>query len=559
MRALSALPLDDDIIDRIMTYCPTFQSLQAMILASKAFYAVYQSHPKSIVWAVASNLVGHVLPQALRAIRYPDTFGAGKEEPDVVAKMCPEDYSPSLLTKEDKRKPVQKLEDMFSMIEKDHRSRTSVLTPEESFRFRRAVYRVWVYCRRFSGDRYDLDEIDELGDAGVALTWRQRTAMLNVYHTPELLQMYAVMRFFRETLKKVSEEDDEPYTDTLIDILLSTGPDSVERAYDARATEHIEDMNLAFRIYEVDDDTGLDLYNGYFSRPLGGDLDGARAGAAKLILDTVVEKDDKCSQCATGGLALFTEANWHRLCPSLAPASLLKNKLKSNQTVLAPFLELYNNNSDDDKAKDKAALGGSRNLSTASGDKDKKNIPMRLLGISGNVPTATGTGRDGDPDGDSDGDADSDSGSDRDGDADADKDDDDDDAWEDVSSEGHNDDGWCGGSEDRDEGDRMAALIGKVFDFAASSVSSSGASEAVGATASSTVGSRGWMRNLSYCRPCLEKFLADRAWKWFLAERVKGGWTKPEDCWYGYNCNTMTHKKAHAEGKNHLCEPIKGN
>ncbi|KAJ7300829.1 hypothetical protein DFH08DRAFT_127839 [Mycena albidolilacea] len=522
MRALSALPLDDDIIDRIMTYCPTFQSLQAMILASKAFYAVYQSHPKSIVWAVASNLVGHVLPQALRAIRYPDTFGAGKEEPDVVAKMCPEDYSPSLLTKEDKRKlhrdvkAVQKLEDMFSMIEKYHRSRTSVLTPEESFRFRRAVYRVWVYCRRFSGDRYDLDEIDELGDAGVALTWRQRTAMLNVYHTPELLQMYAVMRFFRETLKKISEEDDEPYPDTLIDILLSTGPDSVERAYDARATEHIEDMNLAFRIYEVDDDTGLDLYNGYFSRPLGEiwtergvkpPNDDDRAGAAKLILDTVVEKDDKCSQCATGGLALFTEANWHRLCPSLAPASLLKNKLKSNQTVLAPFLKLYNNNSDDDKARDKAVL------------------------------------------------PDSDSGSDRDEDADADKDDDGDDAWEDVSSDGHNDDG----SEDRDEGDRMAALIGKVFDFAASSVSSSGASEAVGATASSTLGSSGWMRNLSYCRPCLEKFLADRAWKWFLAERVKGGWTKPEDCWYGYNCNTMTHKKAHAEGKNHLCEPIKGN
>jgi hypothetical protein len=162
-------------------------------------------------------------------------------------------------------------------------------------------------------------------------------------------------------------------------------------------------------------------------------------------------------------------------------------------------------------------------LSTASGDKDKKDIPMRLLGISGNVPTATGTGRDGDPDGDSDGDADSGSGLDRDGDADADKDDDGDDAWEDVSSDGHNDDGWWGGSEDGDEGDRMAALIGKVFDFAASSVSSSGASETVGASASSTVNSSGWMRNLSYCRPCLEKFLADRAWRWFLGERVKGG------------------------------------
>lgn len=103
-------------------------------------------------------------------------------------------------------------------------------------------------------------------------------------------------------------------------------------------------MNLAFRIYEVDDDTGLDLYNGYFSRPLGEiwtergvkpPKDDDRAGAAKLILDTVVEKDDKCaaiwsqrtyvhhlpdcragSQCATGGLALFTEASASSSLPS---------------------------------------------------------------------------------------------------------------------------------------------------------------------------------------------------------------------------------------------------
>jgi hypothetical protein len=47
MRALSALPLDDDIVDRIMTFSPTFATLQALMLVSKAFYSVYQTHPKA--------------------------------------------------------------------------------------------------------------------------------------------------------------------------------------------------------------------------------------------------------------------------------------------------------------------------------------------------------------------------------------------------------------------------------------------------------------------------------------------------------------------------------
>jgi hypothetical protein len=46
MRALTALPLDDDIVDRIMIFCPTFGSLQATMLVSKAFYRVFKTHPK---------------------------------------------------------------------------------------------------------------------------------------------------------------------------------------------------------------------------------------------------------------------------------------------------------------------------------------------------------------------------------------------------------------------------------------------------------------------------------------------------------------------------------
>ncbi|KAJ4472702.1 hypothetical protein C8R41DRAFT_870329 [Lentinula lateritia] len=66
------LPVSDDIIDRILLFSPTFASLQATILTCKSFYHVFQTHPKSIVRGVASNITGPALPQALECIRHPD-------------------------------------------------------------------------------------------------------------------------------------------------------------------------------------------------------------------------------------------------------------------------------------------------------------------------------------------------------------------------------------------------------------------------------------------------------------------------------------------------------
>ncbi|KAJ3890799.1 hypothetical protein GG344DRAFT_65981 [Lentinula edodes] len=66
------LPVSDDIIDRILLFSPTFSSLQATILTCRSFYYVFQTHPKSIVRAVASNITGPALPQALECIRHPD-------------------------------------------------------------------------------------------------------------------------------------------------------------------------------------------------------------------------------------------------------------------------------------------------------------------------------------------------------------------------------------------------------------------------------------------------------------------------------------------------------
>lgn len=109
----------------------------------------------------------------------------------------------------------------------------------------------------------------------------------------------------------------------------------------------------------------------------------------------------------------------------------------------------------------------------------------------------------------------------------------------------------------------------------------------------------GWERDKSYCQPCLCKFLEEHVWRWFLQERINGvlvvlsffiyfweivplslmgrdvqvagrllktagmvffflalilqGRLMQPTRRYGYNCKTMVHQRAHAEGKNVCC------
>jgi hypothetical protein len=107
------LGLDTDIVDRILTFLPDFLTLQNVLTASKALYAVFQAHPNSIVRAVAYSVVGSALPQALRLVRCQDVSGTYDTllEEDVV--------SPNI-TSEEARKlaanatVVHALEDLFS-------------------------------------------------------------------------------------------------------------------------------------------------------------------------------------------------------------------------------------------------------------------------------------------------------------------------------------------------------------------------------------------------------------------------------------------------------------
>lgn len=58
-----------DLVACVLTSLPDFDCLASAILTSKIVYNVFQQHPLSIVCAVAYNLVGPALPQALRFVR----------------------------------------------------------------------------------------------------------------------------------------------------------------------------------------------------------------------------------------------------------------------------------------------------------------------------------------------------------------------------------------------------------------------------------------------------------------------------------------------------------
>ena len=67
MRSLDSLPLD--VIDRILLFLPTFSALRAILLSSKSFNTIFKHHPNSIIRAIAYNITGPALPQAMRLLR----------------------------------------------------------------------------------------------------------------------------------------------------------------------------------------------------------------------------------------------------------------------------------------------------------------------------------------------------------------------------------------------------------------------------------------------------------------------------------------------------------
>ncbi|KAJ7875630.1 hypothetical protein B0H13DRAFT_2550037 [Mycena leptocephala] len=220
------MPLGDDLMDRILTFSPTFASLQSTILVSKAFYNVYHMQPKSMTWAAAYNIADRTL------------WTADNEDPDTMATNCPEKHAASVITSEERRRlredseMADTLEDIYSLM-----SYTGRILPLPTGGVPNLVVLHMLGEPLLAGRDW------RLGTDGIQLIQRQRTAVLNEYPTGELLELYAVIRFFREILEGVCDGPD----DLANAIDMSVGPGGIVRAWGCRSYESLQD-DLGFAL-----------------------------------------------------------------------------------------------------------------------------------------------------------------------------------------------------------------------------------------------------------------------------------------------------------------------
>ncbi|KAJ7137506.1 hypothetical protein C8R43DRAFT_1019552 [Mycena crocata] len=363
--------------------------------------------------------------------------------------------------------------------------------------------------------------------------YQQRTAVLNQYPTDELLEIFTLVKFMRGIFAEVA--DDQP---NIQEILLSTGPAGAVRIWEDRSYDGVEDDLLPSGLLYGDVD--FPLFDRFFSRafeniwaarrlkPPSGDGGSAQATTSssasdstspaamwlkyvedqptsKWILDSVIGGNDTCSQCATpGGLNLLTQANWSRLM--MNPQPLLKGKLKDNRHTCNQFSGAWvarMNNSNTG-----AWIEELFEMSSAS-------AVVNVVGSAGGAGTST-----------------------------------------------------SGGASTSTSSGAASAPVGGTSATANSSTSTLAPAAAPAPTLapatlkalahSSFAPFAGWEVDMSYCESCLCRFIEQHTWVWWLEQELKSGWTPPEDCWYGYNCNTQTHRPLHAQGKNHMCVPTRG-
>ncbi|KAJ7605428.1 hypothetical protein DFH06DRAFT_1487210 [Mycena polygramma] len=193
---ICGVDIPSDVLGTILASAPDFDTLHAAVRVCSTWQRVFETHPTSVVLAVARNVAGPALPQAMCVLRYPypektpndwgddeggDGHGDSMEVDDPEATeddsedegMKPnpkankskgaavavyESEEIGQLTPKERMQlqenaaTVRALEDIFSLRYKDRTSKSSALSTRESHRFARAVYRTMAFCKA----RFDL-------------------------------------------------------------------------------------------------------------------------------------------------------------------------------------------------------------------------------------------------------------------------------------------------------------------------------------------------------------------------------------------------------------------
>ncbi|KAH7885296.1 hypothetical protein F5I97DRAFT_1884339 [Phlebopus sp. FC_14] len=444
-RAMNASLLNADILDRILMSLADFESLLSSILACKAIHSVYRARPASIDRAVAYNLVGPALPQAIRYLRCrksglwlrpnDELLGEDDFEKDPVLKLW-EIQSLSALSRQ-----TVKLEDLYSWREKDCMCRTSQLSAIESYRFRRALYRTALFLAVYGMEGYDAmnffnniddDEDDDGVEEKLFQFQKMQRQFMEAFSTADLKEIDSLARFLLDiynwsVLAQGTITGDPSY-------FLFTGslPNGVLDAYEGRLVD------------SYDDDVPGSVYDEFILYTVSEVLENRKVPriteeqAKVAILDEIVGTGITCKRCEIVHVPrnnLWCPTNWEYLKGVINPGEMHRT-LKGNLPQSVDFVEKAN----------------------------FINI-WRL--------------------------------------------------------------------------DRYSELVGEVFEQKTDAYS-------------------GWEKEDLICIACLREFLRDHLHLWYVERRRKQGLNAHEDCWYGYDCRTQSHKLAHATRLNHFCEPTKG-
>ncbi|KAI0359090.1 hypothetical protein OH77DRAFT_1420643 [Trametes cingulata] len=449
--------MSSDIVHEILTSIPDFQTLSAAIRVSKAFYDVFQAHPKLITHAIARNVVGPALPQAARLAHY--VHQRRPEGGDARVPLPDESYFHGSQWELDRymaaffeqhARAVQTLEDFYSLRHKDRTSRSSALEWHETLRFQRAVYR-YMLChelilyREFTPakdpDATDSDE-DEDEDQDDGMEDMQKTVqsgllkMFKDYPSEELFELLEICAFAKdaktwclracwETTFPLQSADVSPVNlRTLATQLEEPGafdgtfpiPWFSENPISYAAMENLR----ARKVPEAR----------FGETPYGA-----------IVTATRGEKDH-CSRCqAVCGLVLLGPSNMSTLAGILSfrdKVLLLPGLLPRNREEQGLLLD---------------------HLRPA-----QRNVPDEILVRE----------------------------------------------MMEMELEG----------EDADD--------------------------------------EQWSKDEWYCLECIKQLFRQRFMLWWRKAKHENGAPLQDDCWYGYNCRTMTHRPSHATKLNHLCKPTRG-
>ncbi|KDQ62629.1 hypothetical protein JAAARDRAFT_30543 [Jaapia argillacea MUCL 33604] len=332
MRSYTSFPLDDDLVDRILTVMPDFSTLRSAIMISKAVHQVFQRHPNSIIRAVAQNIVGPSFPQALRVARLQQRPSAQYTREFTLDELPAEEIAQNVvLTPTDARllaknaPVVHELEDLYSWRNKDRTSNVSKLSEHESILFQRGIYRFWAYQAIFGNrlpeeDQEDHEEDDEDSESEedfddddyerkFEIKRLKRVSFVKSIPNPERWEFARGLIFLGETLAWVEIAMGRYRNDHVFEhYLLSFGPKAVLDSYRTGGATFDTVWNGSGR-------TDLFIWQ-TLSEVFGVNLvDWMRSPDGQVSFVTEVNgTDDKCQRCdAVKGIELWNISNFSLL------------------------------------------------------------------------------------------------------------------------------------------------------------------------------------------------------------------------------------------------------